>query len=114
MPNNAALYLRGACLNGVAARTQISVGPRAFINCMAVRAFQLSIGAKQFLGYLLEALVQFAPKDFLYRPFWAWNSGCADAAEGAHLVESHDLDLSITLGQIGRASCRERVYRSVL
>src|SRR5437764_13491120 len=100
MPNNAALYLRGACLNGVAARTQISVGPRAFINCMAVRAFQLSVGAKQFLGDLLEALVQFAPKDFLDRPFRARYTGRADAAESAHLVQAHDLDLSVTLGQL--------------
>src|SRR4029077_17845474 len=84
VPDDVALNLRCACLDGVAARAQIAVRPDAFVDGVAVRGFELSVGTEQFLRDLLEPLVQLAPEDLLNRAFGPRDSGGADAAEGAH------------------------------
>src|SRR5437660_8417789 len=100
MPNDVALDFRRACFDGVAAGTQIAVGPHAAIDRVRAVAFELSVGAEQLLRDLLEALVELAPEYFLDGAFRPRNTRRADAAEGAHLVHAHDLDFRVALGQL--------------
>src|SRR5215472_3217177 len=100
MSDDVALNFRRACFNGVAARAQVTVSPHAVVDCVVVPGLELSVGSQQFLGDLLEALVQLAPEDFLDRAFRSGHAGGADTAESAHLVAAHDLDLGVALCQL--------------
>ncbi len=67
---------------------------------MGIARFELPVRSKNLLRRLLEALVQLAPENLLNGAFGPRHSSSADAAEGAHLVHTHDLDLRITLRQL--------------
>src|SRR5205823_5798910 len=96
---NVPLNLRRARLDRVAARTEITISPHSVIDRVAVRPFELAVRSEQFLRYLLQPLVQFAPHEFLNRTFRTRDAGRGKAAERTHLVEAHDLDLGVTLRQ---------------
>src|SRR5580698_3562762 len=100
MPDDVALHFAGAGFDGVSAGAEISVGPQPFVDGMRVSAEELTVGAENFLGDLLEALVQFAPENLLDGAFRARDSRGGDAAEGAHLVEAHDLNFRAALRQL--------------
>lgn len=100
MPNDVALHFGRAGFDGVAASAQVGVGPEALVDGVRVTAEKLAIGAEQFLRDLLEALVEFAPENLLYGAFRAGDASSGDAAEGAHLVETHDFDFRAALRQL--------------
>ncbi len=79
MPNDVALHFGRAGFDGVAASAQVGVGPEAVVDGMRVAAQKLAIVAEQFLGDLLEALVEFTPEDFLDGAFGAGNPSGSDA-----------------------------------
>jgi len=62
-----------------------------------IASHQLAIGAENFLGDLLEALVELAPENFLDRAFGSGDTRGGDTAEGAHLIETHDFDFCAAL-----------------
>src|ERR1700678_999480 len=99
MPDDVALHLRGTGFDRVAARPEVAVGPRTVIDSVRIIAEKLAVRAQDFLGDLLQPLVQFTPKKFLDRAFGAGDAGSRHAAERAHLVEAHDFDFGIRLGQ---------------
>jgi hypothetical protein len=79
MPDDVALHFGSAGLDGVAAGAQVAVGPCSVIDGVWIVAEQLSIGAENFLGDLLQALIQLAPEKFLdgtFRPRNASSSSC--------------------------------------
>src|SRR5580704_7867020 len=92
-----ALNFRSAGLNSIAARAQPGVGPLAVVEGKLGSVRQLAVGAEQFHSHLLEALIQFAPKNLLNRTFGAGLSGFDHAADGAHLVQAHDFDFGVAL-----------------
>src|ERR1700734_91211 len=92
MPNDVPLHLGGAGFDRISARAQVGVGPNPFFNSVRIAAEQLAIGAENLLSDLLEALIEFAPENFLDGTLGAWYAGSGDAAEGTHLVETHDFD----------------------
>src|SRR5450432_1957448 len=76
---------------------------------MLVALGQLNVRTQQFRGYLLEALIQLGPEDFLYRAFGPWHALLINTCDGAHLVQPHDLDIDKALGQL---LPHYRVFRS--
>src|SRR5437762_4247715 len=58
VPDDVALDFGSTGFDGISARTEITVGPDAFVNGAGVAAGQLAIGSQQFLGELLQALVE--------------------------------------------------------
>ena len=70
MADDVALHFRSARLDGVAARAQVAVRPRAVVDGLRIRRRRSwPYGPEQLLGDLLQALVQFAPEDLLNRSF---------------------------------------------
>ena len=59
----------------------------------------MAIGSQQFLGELLQALVEFAPEQFLNGALRTRCARSCDAAEGAQLVQAHDFDFGIALSE---------------
>ena len=66
---------------------------------MYVTAQQLSVGTEQLLRDLLEALIEFAPENFLDRALRARYTRSRDAAKGPHLIEAHDFNFRAALGE---------------
>src|SRR5947209_11300378 len=54
VPDDVALDFGSTGFDGISARTEITVGPDAFVNGAGVAAGQLAIGSQQFLGELLD------------------------------------------------------------
>ena len=54
-------------------------------------------GPSNFLCDLLQALIEFAPENFLNATFGAGDAGGGETAEGAHLIEAHDFDFGAAL-----------------
>src|SRR5207244_5230819 len=52
VPDDVALDFGSTGFDGISARTEITVGPDAFVNGAGVAAGQLAIGSQQFLGEL--------------------------------------------------------------
>src|ERR1700693_5246861 len=100
MPNDVALHFGRARFDRVSARTQIAVRPKPFVDCMPVTCQELAVGTENLLRDLLETLVELAPEDFLDRAFGARDSRGRNAAEGAHLVETHDFNFRDALRQL--------------
>src|SRR5256884_9788467 len=82
VPDDVALDFGSTGFDGISARTEITVGPDAFVNGAGVAAGQLAIGSQQFLGELLQALVEFAPEQFLNGALRTRCARSCDAAEG--------------------------------
>src|SRR5580704_7566029 len=97
MADDVALHLGGPGFDSIPASAEISVGPKPFVDGVRVAAEELAVRAENLLRDLLEALVELAPEDFLYRAFGAGDAGSGDTAESAHLVETHDLDFRAAL-----------------
>src|ERR1700722_862057 len=97
--DDVALHFGSAGLDGVAASAQVTIGPGAVIHGVRIVAEKLAVRAENFLGHLLDTLIQFAPKKFLDRAFGARNASGGHAAERAHLIEAHDFDFGVSLGQ---------------
>src|SRR6202142_952837 len=76
---------------------QVSRGPRLVIGRVWIGPEQLSIGAENFLGDLLQALIQLAPEKFLDGTFRPRDASSSHAAESPHLIEPHDFDFGVTL-----------------
>src|SRR5205085_1256821 len=100
MSNDVALNFRGARFDGVAARTEVTVGPEALVNGARVTREKLTIRAKHFLRELLQALIEFAPKEFLNGTFRTGSAGGRDSAERTQLVQAHDLHFRVTLREL--------------
>src|SRR5262245_14310649 len=100
MADDVALDFRRARFNRIAARAQVAVRPRAVIDGVPIRGFELPVRTQEFLRDLLQALVQLAPEDLLNRSFGPRHTGVADAAERAHLVGAHDLYFSVALREL--------------
>src|SRR5208283_4474652 len=64
---------------------------------MRIAREQLAVRPENFLCYLLQALVELAPKDFLDGALGTRHTRGSDAAEGAHLVEAHDFNFRAAL-----------------
>ena len=67
---------------------------------MYVTAQQLSVGTEQLLRDLLEALIEFAPENFLDRALRARYTRSRDAAKGPHLIEAHDFNFRAALREL--------------
>src|SRR5579864_4662633 len=100
MSDDISLNLGRACFNGVAARSQERVSPLAIVDGVAVAFRKLRVRAQQLGSHLLEALIQFTPKDLLNGSFGAGQSALADTSNGAHLVQAHDFDFDIALSEL--------------
>src|SRR5208282_4492619 len=100
MADDVALHFGSACFDGVSAGSQVGVGPEPLIDGVRIACHELAVGTQNFLGDLLEALVELAPKYLLDRAFGAGDAGSRDTAEGAHLVVAHDLDFRAALGEL--------------
>src|SRR5579883_2681393 len=100
MADDVALDLAGSGFDGVAARAQIAVGPLAFIEGVRRSVRELAVRAEHFHGDLLEALVEFAPEDFLNGALRAGDSGFVDSRKRAHLVAAHHLDFGVHLREL--------------
>ena len=99
MPNDVALDFRGTSFDGISARSQVTVRPNPFINGVSVAPEQLAVRAKQFLRELLNALIEFTPKQLLNGTFRARRTCGRDAAEGPQLVQAHDFDFRVALSE---------------
>src|SRR5271157_3910371 len=99
MADDIALHLARAGFDGVSACTQIAVGPKPFVDGVGIACHELPVRTENFLGDLLEALVELAPEYFLDGAFGAGDASGSDTAEGAHLVEAHDLNFRAALGE---------------
>src|SRR6266700_1630988 len=108
MPDDISLNLGRARFDRIAARAQVSVSPHTFVDGVIIAGLQLRVRSHQFLGHLLEALVQFTPENLLNGPFRAGHSGGADATEGAHLVAAHNFNFRIALRQL---LSEDRIFR---
>src|SRR5580704_10902422 len=97
MPDDVALHLARTGLDSISSSAQVGVRPQPFVDRVPIACQQLAVGTENFLGDLLQALVELAPEDFLDRAFGTRHAGCGDAAKGAHLVESHDFNLGAAL-----------------
>src|SRR5579872_972055 len=95
-----ALNFRRARFNRIPAGAQVAVGPLAFVDDIRRALRELSVLAEHFLRDLVEALVELAPEDFLDGPFRPRHAALIDAAVGAHLIEAHDFDFGVTLGEL--------------
>src|SRR5271167_807249 len=100
MSDDVALHLGGACFDGVSAGAQVGVGPLPFVDGVRITCRELTVGTEDFLSDLLQALVKLAPKNFLDRSLGARDASGRNAAEGAHLVEAHNLDFRATLREL--------------
>src|SRR5271168_2273417 len=100
MPNDVALHLGGAGFDGISAGAQVGVGPNAFVDSAGVAGQELAVRTEQLLGDLLKALVELAPENFLDRSLRARHTRGGDAAEGPHLVETHNFNLRATLREL--------------
>src|SRR5258708_22753633 len=67
---------------------------------VCVTAQQLSVGTEQLLRDLLEALIEFAPENFLDRALRARHTRGRDAAKGPHLIEAHDFNFRAALREL--------------
>src|SRR5260370_11120430 len=99
MPNNVALDFRSSSFDSVPARAQIAVCPDSLVEDQGIAGLKLAIGSHKLLRYLLDTLVQFAPKNLLNRTLRPGHTCNRDSAESAHLVQAHDFNLGITLRQ---------------
>src|SRR5580692_7046051 len=100
MADDVALDFGCASLDGVSASSQIGVRPKSIVDGVGIACHELAERTENFLGDLLEALVELAPENFLDGAFRAGNAGCTDAAEGAHLIEAHDFDFGAALREL--------------
>src|ERR1700730_10880498 len=108
MSDDVSLNFRCTGFNGVAARTKVAIGPDSVINCVTVRAEQLSVGPEQFLSNLLDPLIQLAPENFQDRAFGSGHAGSSHAAECPQLIETHDFNLGIALREF---LADQRIFR---
>lgn len=97
MADDIALHFRRACLDCVSTRPQVTVRPESVVDGAHITRDKLAVGAEQFLSYLLQTLVEFAPEYLLYGTFWPGDARGTDAAEGAQLIQSHDFNFRIAL-----------------
>src|SRR5580658_11006112 len=97
MADDVALHFRSTGFDGIAARAQVGVGPHAVVNGARVAGEELAVGAENFLRDLLEALIELTPENFLDAAFGPGHSRRGEAAEGAHLIETHDFNFGAAL-----------------
>src|ERR1700758_5623034 len=100
MPDDVALYFGRTSFDGVAPRAEVGVSPDAFIHGVRISGLKLAIRAKNFLGNLLEPLIQLAPENFLNAAFGPRHACRGNAAERAHLIEAHNFDFGAALCEL--------------
>src|SRR6202453_2578931 len=91
LPDDIPLNLRCSCFNGVAARPQVRIRPRAVIDGQIAAAGELRVWPQNLLRRGLKALVRLAPTDLQDGPFGTGCPGLHDFAHGSHLVQPQNL-----------------------
>src|SRR5260221_2863966 len=100
MANNVPLYFGSASFDGISARPQIRVRPDPFVDCTRIAREQLAVRPENFLRYLLQTLVELAPKYLLDGALGPGNARGGNAAESAHLIEAHDFNFRAALCEL--------------
>src|SRR5437763_1074582 len=100
MADDVSLDLRSSGFNRVSARPQIRIGPLAIVESEFTASFQLRKRPQYLLCYLLEALVQLAPEEFLDGALRPGSALVIHTADGPNLVEAHDFDFGVDLRQL--------------
>src|SRR5689334_7978802 len=100
MADYVALNLGGAGFYRVDARPQITVGPLSVINRVFGFASQLAVWSQKLHSHLLHSLIHLAPEDLLNRAFRSRHTGLRHPRDGAHLIQTENLDLRVHLSEI--------------